>query len=133
MMLLSEIIIMFLESEDFAPSKQEQQCMNQPPVPKVLHDRVRKWAPNEAAFSDDSYPASSNSSSPGPLEHAPMQLPAFPVSLPLSPDFAIFMSLMQNLHGKFFDSLVSSKMFKSDDRNVELARVSFLNSQHFFQ
>jgi len=87
-----------VESEDFASSKQEEQCMNEPPVPKVLHDRARKWAPNEAAFSDDSYPASSNGSSPGPLEHAPMQLPAFPVSLPLSPDFAIFMSLMQNLH-----------------------------------
>lgn len=78
--------------------------MNQPPVPNVLHDQAPKWTPNDAAFSEDSYAASSYStstvSSPGPLENAPMQ--AFPVPLPLQPGFDIFMQMMQNLNGKSF-------------------------------
>ena len=78
--------------------------MNQPPVPNVLHDQAPKWTPNDAAFSEDSYAASSYStstvSSPGPLENAPMQ--ALPVPLPLQPGFDIFMQMMQNLNGKSF-------------------------------
>lgn len=72
--------------------------MNQPPVPKVLHDQAQKWTPTEDAFSEDSYsPSSSSSSSPGPWQNE-TATPAFPVPFPASPDFVIFMKLMENLH-----------------------------------
>jgi len=90
-----------IESDDFAPSKNEKQCMNQPPVPKVLHDQAQKWTPNESAFSEDAYPASSSSSSPGPWQNHSLATPApatFPVCQPQAPGFTIFIQLIENLN-----------------------------------